>query len=179
MGLSGIERDSSKIMIDVKSVFHNSYRSLIDSKYFLVIVFILGIVAYTYVTTPEERPRESLEFYSCIGAAHDGYRIFWINYELEKPDIYAIRGFNNTYLANKENCYLKYHSYFRVFGNTMTYYEINEKVKELEAYEIPRSRLLFEYGPIELQLEFYKEVFQLERKKYPFWHAVFSDAGDL
>lgn len=142
----------------MREMLHKMYGSITDSAYFWIIVFILGIVAYTYVTTPDERPKESPEFYSCINTARDKYIAFWADYEKNKPEVHVIRDVDNIYQAEKEYCYMKYHSYFRLFGETMTNYEIIDKVREFDTYITPETQRKFDSSPIEVQIEFYKQL---------------------
>ena len=105
---------------------------------------------------------ESKEFYNCTELARKEFISFWSAYEKNKSDVYSVRDVNNKYQLQKIDCYKKYHSYFLLFGSTMTGAETFEKIKELETYTIVEAERLFESLSPEIQPQFYKKVFDIQ-----------------
>ncbi len=90
-------------MPDMWSTLHKFYESLIDSKYFLIVVFIFGIGAYIYATTPETI-RESPEFLQCISSAENQYKEFWIAHAHQLPSNEESREVDETYETQSKYC---------------------------------------------------------------------------
>jgi len=131
-------------------------------------IIILGIVVVLFVrsfysTDNDPMGSQSKTFFDCIAGVHMGYEKFWQDYEKNKPDISQIVDFDNSYEQDKENCYIKYHSFFILFGGKMTNVEIFNKVKELEQYIQPENVRLFESASVDSQIQLAPQVFPINQ----------------
>ncbi len=105
---------------------------------------------------------ESKTFYSCISRAHEQFDKFWINFEAGKYSTEYIIEINDQYQQQKRYCYTDHHTYFVLYGDSMTDRETIETIMELRSLESktrPESLILFEQMSVAEQLKFYDSVY--------------------
>lgn len=100
------------------------------------------------------------EFFVCIDRVRLDYDNFWSNFNSDNYDDKELVEHENEYEREKVYCYMKYHSYFQLWGDTMTDKQIYKKVEEYEEYTRPRLNRLFESASIEAKIKMLDVVYK-------------------
>lgn len=126
----------------------------------LIVIFITVFTFYNQENKENDYVKEDyLLFNECISSVHNAFDYFWENYEEGTHKLSQIVELNNLYEKDKENCYLNYHPYFLIYSHSMTNKEVIDEIEKQEKYIRSENIRLFESSPVDVQLNYYKRVY--------------------